>query len=629
MCGIAGVATVVGRGLSVERAGVVAMRDRLAHRGPDGQGLWWGGHVALGHRRLAVVGLGEGGAQPMESACGGHVLVYNGELYNDGAIRADLEREGSGSGRTGTDTETVLRALACWGEREGAGGAMGRLRGMYALAWYDRARRVLTLGRDPLGIKPLVWWRGAVPGGGEEVVFASEVAAVLAHPHVRALPDWTVTSAYLTTIRTTLGSRTMFEGVRTLQPGEWIEFDLSGERIVERSGAIGVGAWGCGGTGLTGVDRTREVVGESVRLHLRSDVPLCALLSGGLDSTIVCAEARRHVGALHSYCAGASAAVGGPAIGPGAALSPDFSFARLAAERLGTTHREAEVTRGGFGERWEWMVSRLGVPLSTPNEVAIYEVSASLRGAGHVVALSGEGADELFGGYDRLLAAASAWVAGGGGAEEGGRFAMESAAWVPLGSKEGFLRPVVWEAVEHDAAVVETYRDVFGACVGDAAGDGWMGSEGLMQAFLRMQRRVNLSGLLARLDGATMLAGVEGRTPLADVGVARLAEQLPMELKFVPGEARPASVGHRTKIALRTAFADLVPPEILAREKASFPLPFQAWLEDRVGVLEGSGITESLFEPGAINLVRGSPSRAWGLAWPMLNLAMWGRRWGW
>ncbi len=205
MCGIVGVATVVGRGLSVDEAGLVSMRDRLAHRGPDGRGLWWGRHVGLGHRRLAVVGLGEVGAQPLVSACGRHVLVYNGELYNEDEVRAELEREGAGPSPCGSDAAAVLAALGWWGEREGPGPALNRLRGMYAIAWYDRERRVLTLARDPLGIKPLAWWRGPVGGGGEEVVFGSEVTAVLAHPHVRARPDLGVTSAYLTTIRTTLG----------------------------------------------------------------------------------------------------------------------------------------------------------------------------------------------------------------------------------------------------------------------------------------------------------------------------------------------------------------------------------------------------------------------------------------
>lgn len=649
MCGIVGVATVAGRGLSVGEAGVVAMRERLAHRGPDGAGLWWGGHVGLGHRRLAVVGLGEGGAQPMVSGCGRYVLVYNGELYNEGDVWGEVERErggggadakGEGQGTTGIqplaratrsqgDTAAVLAAIGVWGV-----GALPKLRGMFALAWYDRERRVLTLARDVMGIKPLVWWRGVVPGGAEEVVFGSEVTAVLAHPHVAARPDLVTVSSYLTTIRTTLGSRTMFEGVRTVMAGEWIEFDLSGERIVERRGRIeGARRVFLRRAGeREAVEAVRGAVEESVRVHLRSEVPWCGLLSGGLDSTIVCGEARRHVAGLRTYAAGAREG--------GADISPDFEFAKIAAARLGTTHAECVVSRSVFRERWEWMVGRLGMPLSTPNEVAIHEVASCLRAGGNVVALSGEGADELFGGYDQLLGAAARWVSGGGeraGVGEGGVAALDAAAWVPRGAKSGFLRPVVWQAVEEDAGLVETYRDEFAGCVEEAAGDGWRSDERLMQAFLRLQRRVNLVGLLGRLDGATMLAGVEGRVPFADVGVMGVAEGLGMGMKFVGGvdvspthqSLRAETGGTRTKIALRRAFEGLVPAEIVGRAKASFPLPFQEWMGDAAGVVGGSGLVESLFEPAAVAVVRNEPRRVWGLAWPVMNLAMWGERWGW
>lgn len=647
-------ATLAGRQLSVEEAGVAAMRDRLAHRGPDGSGLWCGGNVTLGHRRLAVVGLGDDGHQPLVSGCGRHVLVYNGELYNDHAVRGLLEPDcGQAAGRRGaSDTPTVLAALVAWGAT-----GLWHLRGMYAIAWYDRIRHVLTLARDPLGIKPLVWWRGHVPGAGEEIVFASEVTAVLAHPHVRARPDLTTVSSYLTTIRTTLGSRTMFEGVRTVLPGEWIEFELGDRRIVERhgriartderDGAANVQGLRKGGTGA--IEAVREVVQESVRVHLRSDVPWCGLLSGGLDSTIVCAEAKRHVAALRTYAAGArndpeSDGDGGMVLRPGARaeLSEDFAFARLAAQRLNTQHDECVVTREMFTQRWAWMVQHLGLPLSTPNEVAIHAVAARLRSAGNVVALSGEGADELFGGYDRLLGAAAAWVEAGGAIEDGGVYGLDSAAWVPRAAKTGLLRPVFWQAVEEDAGLVETYRDEFTECVAEAGAAGWRGSEGLMQAFLRMQRRVNLVGLLGRLDGATMLAGVEGRTPFADLEVMRLAEGLAMELKFVAGSqhatrgdpplanaSRDGTGVPRTKTALRRAFEGVLPREIVERPKASFPLPFESWMVGATELLTGSGLVESLFEQGAVGMVRAEPGRVWGLAWPMLNLAIWGKRWGW
>lgn len=634
---------MVGRTLAVEPAGVVAMRDRLAHRGPDGRGLWWGEHIALAHRRLAVVGIGPAGDQPMVSPCGRHVMCYNGELYNNDLVRAALDAGDQTTAPESCDTGTVLRALARWGAPEG----LRRLRGMYALAWLDRDRNRLLLARDPLGIKPLYVWRGPAAGGGEEVVFASEIPAILAHPSVRARPDWAALSAYLTTIRTTVGGRTMFDGVRTLRPGEWVELDLSGPRIRERGGVeeipahTSAAAW----SDAEAVLAVGNVLRESVRRHLRSDVPLCALLSGGLDSTIVCAAALEHVGSLRTLCAGAqdseAAASGVEELvlptGATEPISPDFAFAREAAAALGTVHREVGVTREGFISRWSWMVHRLGVPLSTPNEVAIYEVSAVLRAEGHVVAMSGEGADELFGGYDRLLSAGLAWARGGQAADDpagGGEAALDAAAWVARSAKGLLLRPALWEGVEHDAALVEAYREEFGGCADRARIQGWRGEEALLQACLVHQRRVNLAGLLGRLDSAAMLAGVEGRTPLADVEVACLAEALAMRLKFDAGPAHNAAhaaAPHEveTKVALRRAFAGVIPSAIVRRPKASFPLPFQAWMAGASGVLEGSDLVRSVFEDAAIDLVRADPARTWNLAWPMLNLAMWGRAMGW
>lgn len=641
MCGLVGLASPVGTRVCVEPRTLEAMRDRLAHRGPDGAGLWQAEHVVLGHRRLAVVAPGPGGHQPMESADGRHILVYNGELYNDPDLRTELGAtqawEPGHEHPADSDARTVLRVLAASADLAEPSAALTKLRGMYALAWYDRQRQQLTLARDPLGIKPLYLWRGLSPDGTAHVAFASELPALLALPMVPARPDWATISAYLTTIRTTLGSRTLLDGITTLLPGEWVTLDLGrrpapGGLIRERRGTTPLPR-----IELTTRDqsafiaRVREEVADSINRHLRSDVPLCALLSGGLDSTIVCAEARRHVATLETYCAGARGsgekqledAGGAIVLRPAAARerSPDFEMARLASGALGTRHTEVDISRETFLDRWEWMVGRLGAPLSTPNEVAIHEVSLALRGRGHVVALSGEGADELFGGYDRLLGDAAGWAQRGDHDGQAGVRLLDAAAWVPRASKPGLLRPALWELVEHDAPLVETYRDDAAACLNDAHEAGWGGAEATMQGVLRHQRRVNLAGLLARLDTATMLAGVEGRTPLADARVAALGEMLPMGLKFIPGGG--------TKIALRRAFAGVVPEQVLARPKASFPLPFQAWMAEATNVLESSDLVESVFEAGAIDLVRADPGRSWNLAWPMLNLALWGRAMRW
>jgi asparagine synthase (glutamine-hydrolysing) len=604
MCGIYGFA---GADLPGDRA-VAALRDLMAARGPDGAGLWRGPGLVLAHRRLAVIDPAAG-HQPM-TLPDGSAIVYNGTLYNDDRLRADLAREGFVF-RTACDTETVLAALRRWGV-----GALERMRGMYALAFFDHAARRLVLARDPLGIKPLYYRLGTLAGsadagaggggGGVSLVCASDVRAIARHPGFTPRPDLAAVGAYLTTIRTSLGSRTLLDGISTLRPGEALSFDLSGPEpaLVERRRiVIGAGRADADAADLAAAVR------ESVAVHLRSDVPTSCLLSGGLDSSIIAMLAAERDPDLFTYCAGC------PEAGPegGIPQADDFAFARLMAGVLGSHHTEVPVGREVFRDRWPWMIESVGLPLSTPNEVAIYEVARRLRADGRIVTLSGEGADELFGGYDAALTAASAFHAShpGAGDRETGRFLLDAAAWVPLEAKAGLMDAALWRGLESDAALTEFYAEEFAAARGP-------GDEESLQAHLRFQRATNLAGLLARLDAASMLAGVEGRTPFADRDIAALAEALPMPAKF---SVEPPG----TKIALRAAFA--LPAGIAARPKASFPLPFQGWGEDHAAILPRSSLIAELFTPAAIQAVAARPREHWRFAWPMINIALWGRAW--
>lgn len=566
----------------------------------------------LAHRRLAVIDPSEAGAQPMllddaglgERGRGRYAVVYNGELYNDAELRDGLDREGVRF-RSACDTETLLRALAAWGID-----GLRRLRGMYALAFVDRVAKRLVLARDPMGIKPLYYAVGEA-----EVSFASEPGPLLGALERTPEPDLCTVSAYLTTIRTTVGSRTLFAGVRSVLPGEVLEFDLSGgEALLARRLNIDPDDVERSGDGL-GIGSVGALMDDSVGRHLRSDVPACALLSGGLDSSIIVALARRRAtGEVRTYCSGHAEG----------ADSEDLPFARVAAEHFGTRHTEAPVTRTMFVERWPEMIGRMGVPLSTPNEVAINEVARRLRRDGQVVALSGEGADELFGGYEAPMRLALAWERSwaesrgnrGDGEEKcraAARFQVESNAWMPVDLKAEVLRPEVWRVVEGDGALFGWYADQMGECLRCAEG---------LAAHLMFHRRVNLVGLLGRLDTATMLESVEGRTPFADACVCAWAERLPMERRYTEASGSP-----RTKVALREGFAGCLPSSIVSRAKASFPLPFQDWLVDHAGVLRSSEFARVLFREEAVDQVCRDPAALWRLAWPMINVSMWGDRW--
>lgn len=591
MCGILAIATRIGERPAVSRAAAEAMRDEMAHRGPDGAGLLDLGHVILGHRRLAVVDLSPAGSQPMTTPDGRWSMVYNGEVYNDAELRGELAREGVRFVST-SDAETVLHVLARWGEA-----GLARLRGMFALALHDRDAGTMLLARDPLGIKPLFWWRHARPDGRAEVVAASEPRAILAHPHCPARPDLVTLSAYLTTIRVTLGPRTLFDGVRTLEPGDILTLDLRAEGLPARRGTI---AWP-----EPSAASVRDAVEDSVRRHVRADVPVGSLLSGGLDSTIVAGLAHRHIPGLRTYASGVRAEAG------------DLEHAALAAGVLGTLHTEVPISREAFAESWAYLVRAQGIPLGTPNEVAIHALARAMRSAGIVVALSGEGADELFCGYDTPLRSAARFEESGGArtTRDRGLFQVREAAWVPIEAKGSLLRAPVWRTLEGDAALIDEAERQFAAVwrEGDALG-----------SHQRLIRRVNLAGLLLRLDSSMMRASVEGRTPLADVRLAALAESMSVEARADLARTPP-----ETKVPLRRGFADLVPAAILSRPKASFPLPFVEWLRDASPRLERSRFAREVFESGVVGAVAADPATHWRVAWPMLNLAAWGDEfWG-
>jgi len=614
MCGIFGVAAA-GRRPSIDERTAVALRDRLAHRGPDESGLWSDERVHLGHRRLAVVDPG-GGRQPM--VIGGPddpdrlVLTYNGELHDDRGLREELEALGARFERT-CDTEIVARALHRWGDE-----AIRRLRGMFAFAVYRPNRRTLTLVRDPLGIKPLLFAVVDVPGGAE-VVFASEPAAVLGHPAMPVRPDLETLAGYLVTIRTSIGDRTLHEGVRCLRPGEKIEIDLRGDRprlVARRWWRPPPVRETLGGDIERMAALTRGVVERSIDAHLPAAQPLAVLLSGGLDSSIVCRQGARAGRPVRSFCAWTDDPAG----------RAERAHARLVAEACGTEHHELRLDRSTFESRWPALVESVGGPLSTPNEIAIEAIGRAVRAHGPV-ALSGEGADELFAGYGGILALAAAAVDRLGPAPDARSLAeviVRTIAWVPpegldelLGGADGVDRTAALRAVlEHELERVEAGGSALDRC-------------------LRVLMATNLEGLLGRLDRALMQSSVEGRVPIADVVVAVHAQGLPVALHADLRASRAVACGAgpvpepgaaETKRLLRAAFADALPRAVVTRPKASFPLPFQGWMGSVAAEAIRSPSARSVFRPAALEAIAAGPGARWSVAWPVLNACLWLRR---
>ena len=350
----------------------------------------------------------------------------------------------------------------------------------------------------------------------------------------------------------------------------------------------------------------RDVLSESVRRHLRTDVPLCAMLSGGLDSSAICSIAADELPSLSTYAAGSDERT------PQAmAQTDDVEMAGRMASHLGTEHAAVRLNEQLFVRTWASMVGVLGVPLSTPNETAIHLICSAMKAAGCSVALSGEGADELLGGYESPMASAVAHIQAGN--TDPGLFQLTSNAWCPLDIKQQVLTPAVRADAEGDAHLLAHYRGMAGTCAARTTN--------AFAAHLQFHRRVNLTGLLGRLDSASMLASVEGRVPFADTVVASWAENLPMSERYDDSSA------WRTKIALRQAFATTLPREVVERPKASFPLPFQEWMGAAASRLEDMPWIAEVISPEALLLVGQMPSVHWRLAWPVMNLALWGERW--
>ncbi len=638
MCGLLGIVAAPGQRPCVSESVARLMRDGLTSRGPDEAGLVRHRNVLFAHRRLRVIDLVHG-QQPMWSPDRRSLLIYNGELYNDAEIRHELARHHAVEFKTACDTETLLHALMTWGRE-----ALVQLRGMFAFAFYDFLENRLLLGRDPLGIKPLYYAQI-----GREVVVASQPGVILVHPAMSAEPDLATVSAYLSTIRTTLGRRTLFAGVRTVLPGECVDVQFErgtpsvrcDEYWTEPTAARDDLAFEEAAT------LVRQAVIDSVQAHLRSDVPRCLLLSGGLDSAIV-ATICRDLGAgdiMQTWCAADPDDCG-----------EDRRFASMMARHLGARHHETIVDEAAFQRTWLELVVHNGVPLSTPNETAINAVARSLKPHA-TVALSGEGADELFGGYAMPVLCGLDAIRTGrprdrwpGGEAAHGRYLSELEAqygaaspgsqadhylrcnsWLPPCLKESVLTEEARRKAQSDHLLREEITRQF-----LRADEESIEPE---QRLLRVQRRINLSGLLARLDTSTMAASVEGRTPFADVRLAELASSLPFEYKFKSSRAADggwssaaeslARGGVETKRVLRAAFAVDIPIEILQRPKASFPLPFQKWLAPMVDRLAPCAAVGPIICPAAFAALRTNPLANWMTLWPLANVALWfEHQWG-
>ncbi len=544
MCGIAGFISPA----RADAAALAPMLARIAHRGPDGQGTFVEGPAALGHCRLAIIDL-QGGAQPLYSEDKNFVVVFNGEIYNYRELTAELTALGH-TFATRTDTEVLLHGWEQWGRE-----LLPRLRGMFAFALWDRRAQVLFCARDMFGIKPLYYCRCA----DGTLLFASEIKAFLDHPSFEKQLNTAQLPLYLS-CQYSPGRDTFFAGVQKLLPGHFLEFS---EGIVRTTRWVQP-AFLPGDT-PPAPDELEAVLRQSAEAHKIADVEVAGFLSGGVDSAYLTALARPARTYTISY----------------AEPKYDESFpARALARNLGLRNRVRCISPGEFWDAVPAVQYHMDEPMADAAAVALYFLNREAARDVKVV-LSGEGADELFGGYNiyrdpftaRWYNRLPPWLRGGLGA---------AASLLPPGPGVNFLvrRGLSLEERYFGPTALLTEREKRRLLPG-YEGDGdpvcltessWDMTED-QDPVTRMQQvdlQLWLAGdILLKADKMSMAHSLELRVPYLDKEVFALAAALPAAAK---ANAR------MTKIALRQAAARTLPPAAAARKKLGFPVPVRDWL---------------------------------------------------
>jgi asparagine synthase (glutamine-hydrolysing) len=552
MCGIAGWVDFERR---APAGALTAMTATMACRGPDEGGLWSDGPVALGHRRLSVIDLA-GGRQPMRA--GRAVLTYSGEVYNHHELRAELTRLGH-EFATNSDTEAVLRAYLEWGTD-----CAERLNGMFAFAVWDADEQCLTLARDRLGIKPLYY---APTGHG--VIFGSEPKALFAHPDVRPILTADGLRRLFTTIKQP--GETAYDGIREVCPGETVRVGPAGIHrntywsleTVEHTDDLD-----------TTVETIRDLLDDIVRRQLEADVPIGTLLSGGLDSSAITAMAASAIGTVRSFAVDfegyAESFV--PAEGR---VTPDAPYVAALAGHVGSDHTDIVLSSADLIDPVlrSNVLTAMDLPISGSDGYgSLYLLFRAIRGHS-TVALSGEAADEVFGGYQAfhdpevVRSATFPWLV--------------RARRQP--SRATVLSPDLRDRLDLRDYVGDSYRT---ALAGVDPLPGESPSEKRMREISYLYLRYFLPILLDRKDRLSMANGIEVRVPFCDHRVVEYLYNCPWSMKTHDG---------REKSLLRSATGHLLPAIVRDRVKSPYPVTQDPAYHKAIH----SEFTEMLGDPGA------------------------------
>ena len=604
MCGIAGLLAPGSGDADGISATLKKMTHSLAHRGPDAEGYWTEGEVALGHRRLSILDLSDAGAQPMRSESGRHVIVFNGEIYNHLDMRRDLAAdEAAPDWRGHSDTETLLAGITHWGLDE----TLQRAKGMFALALWDRSKKRLSLARDRMGEKPLYWgWAG------QALVFGSELKALRAHPNCPTEVCRDALAQYLRFMYVP-APRSIHPGLYKLEPGTILTVDgtppatppedlvrpgghhgsISIRRYWDLNSEIEAGAQNQIEDEGDAVAALGEVLSKTVRRQMISDVPLGAFLSGGLDSSAIVALMQ----------AQSARPVQTFTIGFDEAAFDESPYAAAVARHLGTEHTKLRVTDADARNVIPLLPDLYDEPFADSSQIPTFLVCRAARQ--HVtVALSGDGGDELFGGYNRYIRGPGLWKhlskmpkpirqVSGHAAQ-----AMPEKAWDMIGGAYNRLRPGsagisglgtkahrLGERLRLTDSLDDLHRNMASTWIEpetvmvgniseppsrlDDPLPAFGADDPAMRMMVQDMRSYLPDDILCKVDRAAMGASLETRTPFLDPDVIALSTRLPMAMKIRDGQG---------KWALRQVLYQQGPREIIERPKVGFTIPIGIWL---------------------------------------------------
>lgn len=551
-------------GLADRESQIRDATDLMTHRGPDGSGVFLEGMIGMGHRRLSIIDLG-GGAQPFHSKDGRYVLVYNGEVYNFAEIRADLEGKGR-SFRTDSDTEVILQAYEEWGT-----GCLSRFNGMFGFALWDRHENKLWIVRDRMGVKPLYYWTD-----GTSFAAASEIRPLFALSVQKKELDESVVDAYFG-LGYVPAPRTMFRGIRKLEPGTFLEVSMAGQKQTTY--------WDF--ASVEQRENSPELLGEFLDLLVNctkactvSDVPIGVLLSGGLDSSATVALMRKAgIGDINTFTMGYN----------GSGREDETEYARMVAARYQTRHFVHVLSSRDFFGCLDFLVDFTEEPLVEPAAIALYHL-AKMAGREAKVLLSGEGCDEIFAGYgiyQRMLTL------------ERLHQMLPESAWSALRPMLGLLpnnrasKYLDWATSPLEKRFKGTSSNLPSAKKRHLYHQDFIGQTGdylentFSAHFARLPAQKSTlakllyvdsktwlpDDLLLKADKMTMAASVELRVPFLDHRLVEFASSLPDELRLHKG---------LSKQIFRQALAPYLPEPVLTRSKKGFPVPTRRWFSQEL-----------------------------------------------